>query len=960
MPFYPSTSINMGTSSPENRNEVYSGEDLYVLDREQTSFVALFNLSKDYVNSKSNADEFKDFYAGSVGTTLLELASGHSEFNSYNAIVARREDYLYEAQLRDSGIALSSNLGYSVFRGNNIKLTLSFVPSMDIEIQKFDIIGSVGNYDIISLEAKSFKLGEPSDLMVVLGILKIATLNIEDSKTYNFRFSQNLISDDISLKLDGQVVPTSKILYDLVNDYFVVLSNPVGGIDVLYMNRYQPQRWQSYSKYTFLDYVLPTYDWRPNFHYYEGSIVSKVASVDGLPILYECVREGTSSNTEPIWNEEEGKLTSDGILLTWKCIGRMQKQLYFKCISPGTNISGLNEPVWPAVTGQTIIDGNVTWICTDIYEVSKYFYNTGSQLELTYVELEDIQYNERDLRLDIGTITSVSLETTYQSYETLKEMKRNAPLYNETRYVIRGREDFRKIFRMMTPNAVDANGFDPIPAVVELSYVKNHTNRLWTPDRRYTKGDEVLATKDGNNYVYEALTSGYGGLTLKGLSGDNEPSWFTTEIPSDDGSVEEPDIPLVYDNQLVWKAKFKRDNYPIGDDLKWQSNYQYRKGTNILPNAQYPIYFYVYDVNAEPNWPTKLGESVKDNEVTWSCVDTIFFDGYDASYWSQSKQYEVGDYVQPVTSTGYFYKCTKSGLSGSQEPDWRTTICEEFFDNEVTWQCYDRTDASKYVKNYVLDTLEKYTQYGVSPAIMTDPVLVRVHIRFYINTTENIDNVTLNNDIFNVVDKYQRVLESYVDTTILENELEKIDYVKIARATITGDTKTKVWEPGTLYRIKDTVRPKVDNGFIYVANRIETGSYGYSQWTDRSYSGEEEPAWNDESVLAEDKFTDRNLVWQLRYLSELGGIIPDYWEPDTVYSLGSCVLPTKRVNSNLYAKVVEIKYSEPNWPTVVGKSILDGRIYWTCLSHRDTAPTLGWNEYYMFSWTYNVQKYSRK
>lgn len=967
MATYPNTQVSVGNQSPANRNDLYYGEDLYMLDREQTSFVALFNLGRDFVLSKANADNYRDFYSGSIGSTLLDLLSGYSEFNAYNAIVARREDYLYEAQLRSSGVALSSNLGYSVFRGNNVKLTLHLLPTTDVSIYKYDIIGSVNNYDIISLEEKDLRFGEETDLLVVLGTLKVASLKVEDKRTYDFRFNQDKISDDIRLKLDGSEVPTSKILYDLLDDYFVIMSNPVGGIDVRYLNRFQPERWVSYNQYTFYDYVLPTYDWKPLTPYEVGEVVSKVAAVDGLPIIYECVQAGTSLKAEPSWNEEVDAYTSDGVMLKWKCLGRLKKQLYFRVISPGVNISGGNEPIWPIKLGATITDGNVTWICTDTFEQSKFFYNTGSELELTYVELEDLQYSDDQLKVDVATILSVSVETKYQNAETLDQMKRNAPLYNETRYTIRGREDYRKIFRMLMPNAIDSNGFDPIPAVVNLSYVKDHTNKTWRQDTRYEKGAEVVSSQRymgvgeyvPNAYVYRALTEGYGGLSKKGLSGEQEPNWLKgVDLPSID--VTNPDTsPLfkVYDNQVLWLARYPES--VIRAPERWQPNYEYVKGDLVYSNNTGGLYFEAYGFITEPVWPQELGATIQDNEVTWVCYDTIYFDGYNAKYWVQDNDYNVGDFVQPVSSNGYFYKCVTAGKTGKQEPDWVTIICEECKDNEVVWQCYDRLDAPKYVKNHVLEQLEVYSPYGVSPAILDDPVMVTIYLKFEIITHSLMDKITVNNDIFEILDKYQRILATYVDTQTLENLIEELPYVKIARATIEGNTKTVEWKPGTLYRVKDVVTVP-ESEYMYVANRIETGGYGYTQWKDRSYSGDTEPEWNSDETLAFDTFEDKNLLWELRYTSELGGIIPSYWEPDTVYALEACVMPTNRSDTKLYAKVKEVKYKELEWPTKPGTSILDGRVYWTCLDPKKVAAPLGWNEYYMFSWRTELSRYTKK
>lgn len=1133
MATYPNTQLNLGQSSPDDRNDLYSGEGLYIFDREQTSFLALFDMARNFVLQKDDASNFRDFFAGSVGSTLIELAAGYSEFNSYASIVARRESYLPEARLLDSAIGIAQTLGYSTFRGQNPKVILTFIPTQDIVINKFDIVGSVGSYDVVSLEDKAIKYGEETDLLVVLGTLRIAAVSISDAKTYDFRFAQDKISEDIQLRLDGQIVPISNILYDLLTDHFVVLSNPVGGIDVRYLNKSQPEKWREFNRYTFLDYVLPTYDWRPNHVYYTGDVVSQVGTLDALPVLYVCTREGVSSAREPIWSEIIDEFTSDNNI-RWKCIGRIDKQYFFRNVTPGISISGAYEPKWLSATqnesgnwklnllgtkvfdndetynsyewrqnctysigdiiskkraldgayilysciraglsnnkeqawnetvNSEIIDGEVrwkclgsidvvsnydwvsnrlyskgdvvanvgsnsslpfvyvciqegrsgsiepdwietvdrkiidnvaiwkcvgridkfdfsgiqhlTWICTDTYEDSKYFYNTGSTLALLYIELENIAYEKNGIGLDIGTVTNVSVENEFKDIENLKEIKRNAPLYNETRYVIRGREDYRKIFQILLTNCVDTNGFDPIPAIVELTYVKDHTNHMWMPDTYYESGDEIMST-DGNGLIYRAGTSGYGSTSRKGFSGDTEPKWLQDvhiEIP--DNTIENegeiiPYIPPVQDNTLTWYPRYlgtkKRPEFP------WEPNKEYGLHAEIpvthMPqsNPNRPaIYFTLEEIKVEPIWPTVIGQSVQDNNITWTCIDNIYLDGYDYEYWKQEYTFQEGTFVVPVVETGYFYKCVKTGKSGVKEPNWPTVICDRIIDggdDACEWECYDRTDAPKYVKNICAEQLAKYRQYGVSPAIITDPRLVVIDVQFHLVNRTNIDRVTMQHDLFKVIDKYQRRLNTWIDTKTLEETIEEdLDYIKIARATITGNNKTQEYQEGHLYRVKDVIRVP-DSPYLYVAHRIETGGYGYTQWRDRSYSQIQEPDWNDPvKTQVGMTFKDGKLIWIIKDRSDLTYNLNTFWEPDTVYPIGAAVLPTLNVCSSYYCEVIEVEYQEINWPTKVGTSILDGRVYWTCIDPEKTAVPLGWDEYYMINYSFTYERFYKK
>ena len=67
--------------------------------------------------------------------------------------------------------------------------------------------------------------------------------------------------------------------------------------------------------------------------------------------------------------------------------------------------------------------------------------------------------------------------------------------------------------------------------------------------------------------------------------------------------------------------------------------------------------------------------------------------------WVKSTAYAKGDYVRPTllsTFSGYIYKCTTAGTSGSSEPTWPTTADGTVVDGSVTWTCQADLDYSNY------------------------------------------------------------------------------------------------------------------------------------------------------------------------------------------------------------------------------------------------------------------------
>ena len=58
---------------------------------------------------------------------------------------------------------------------------------------------------------------------------------------------------------------------------------------------------------------------------------------------------------------------------------------------------------------------------------------------------------------------------------------------------------------------------------------------------------------------------------------------------------------------------------------------------------------------------------------------------YTPDTWVPSNTYAVGDVVKPITYSGYVYKCTKAGTSGSTEPTWVKDLSTTIPDNACSW-----------------------------------------------------------------------------------------------------------------------------------------------------------------------------------------------------------------------------------------------------------------------------------
>lgn len=897
-----------------------------IVDRSQSYLKILSDLS-NFVATKTDAEAWKDFYDSSVGKTILELHAGLGEFNSFHAIMSRRESYLQDAEIRSSCIGIAETLGYAVHRGNNDHLAITFIADQNASISKYTIVGSCAGFDVVSLEDLAVEFGHEYTLLVALGNLKQEKITVQSSNINIFRFISPNVTEDILLYLNDTIVPFERELLQLINDNFVVLTNAWGSIDVFYINRFPPSDWSPSTRYTFTDFILPNYKWRPGREYKVGD---KVYPTKNKDFYFEAVTDGISAFEEPNWPVTIGTGVNDGPSLIWKNKGPQNTQFYFRNVTPGIGISGMQEPNWPMQSGIQISDGDLTWVCTDVYDYSKYAYKSGDILTLKFIESADINYRNSDVDLFYGNIQGIEKEASYQDPESIESIKINAPLFHETKHVIRGREDYKKIFKEVEPTIVNTNGHDISPAVVELFYVKDHTTDLWERDKIVNRFDTIMPSTP-NNFIYQATVGGRVGLSTKGNSSLTEPTW--------------PTIPLdtFVDGQVVWQTKLL-----IGTIVNWESNKEYVLGDVVQPPVPNGYMYVAVDFKTEPVWPTTVGETVQDNEVIWECTEDIYLKGFTATYRRHNTNYTVGDLVVPVVPSGYYYMATTTGTSGNTEPIWPTVIGNNVTDGTVIWTCVDLTSADKYLKNRILELLSSYRPFGVMPPVINDPKILFIILD--IELTLDITNVSINvikKDVDSTLEQYERILGNSFSLKDVEKELEKLSYVKIARVLVNFENKTKIWSNGLLVKLNDLVFPPSSTGRMYEMVQVfDNKDSDYTQWLDRAYSLKVEPVW---PMINGNTVDDGNLRWECQ---DETNPLPALWQADLIYTVGQAVRPTIP-NGKQYV-VTEILNTDPAWPTTIGEVVNDSKLFWVCRDPITYPPRCAWDEYYIIGRIINI------
>lgn len=449
-----------------------------IIDPKSISYEAIKKDILTYLQTKDQ--KWQDYYAGSAGTILVQLLSGICSYHSFTTITNRRETYLLYGEKRSSGISIAQNLGYSVFRGRNkhVKLRVLNITGSTIPLIPFQIIGIYNNeYDIIvtppvGVDQYNISAGEELEIEVTIGVLKEESIRVTTDELTIFRFESSDVSDDIQLKLTtGDTVKTisrvSSEIPQLLNDYYVTISNAFGGIDVMYFNT------TSYTKIVQNSSTAISYN---NTYYLgltspiePGTLKVRInVTTPGGSYIYNGKDDGLGYITGN-WPVPENKNTG---IIDYNT-GATTINIYDSII----DISGMiNIDYYRDLTGLTTVE-------------PEWKYISGDLLTLYYIGLSNVGIvEENKIIINNGTIALVNLGAIvldYQDPEDIGSIRINAPAHHETQLVIRGRDDFKKELKLISSQLVgdvkDANAIDLDPAEMAITIVRLDEDGEYSP-----------------------------------------------------------------------------------------------------------------------------------------------------------------------------------------------------------------------------------------------------------------------------------------------------------------------------------------------------------------------------------------------------------------------------------------------------------------------------------------------
>ena len=228
----------------------------------------------------------------------------------------------------------------------------------------------------------------------------------------------------------------------------------------------------------------------------------------------------------------------------------------------------------------------------------------------------------------------------------------------------------------------------------------------------------------------------------------------------------------------------------------------------------------------------------------------------------------------------------------------------------------------------------------------------RVDIRFNLTLTQkpNTDNTNYATDIANIfLYEYDirgirrnraRKFDYVLDLKDLENSIERLDYVNIARVSM----YTKTWQASTVFKRGEFIVPTVPNGFMY---EIVSDTYNNLMVNVGATTSSTQPTWSTSNGI----YNYEGAITQ--------------WLPNTAYALNALVYPPTQ--TGFVYKAVQAGTSNSTSPTfglIRNQQFFDNTVVWQTYPIDTIKNVLiyktipldafefqaAWNEYYYFNY----------
>lgn len=623
------------------------------IDLQSLSITSAFNSIVNYFRSQENNSTWRDLTNGSEGSFLIRLLANVMSVISYRIVAQSRENYLSTAALPASNIGIAVNLGYSVPRGSNLKRLIKLIPNGNYTIPKLSVLGSYNSeYNILNLEEVALEEGKPINIETVVGNLREESFVTGTSDIKIFTLFNSNISDDFVLFKDNIEVPTTDTLKGMLDNRYLVRTNPYSSVDIAFLN------------------TIESAD--ENLKYGNGTEITlryvELANVPVIPYTSSMFNYGTLDDYRTI-SGNRGMETVDSIKVTAPLYHEVQNLIRSK--ADYASALRLEIPSTTEVNFRAL-----TPVLTQItYLKDKYSLLTG-----TYQPVGTSRENIENLRAtEVGTFIELLRDQNYfgTPLPDITPPRReeaflhiSIALKNKYKNISDINLDIDNILKNFydTYLNVSFSTYDLERQIENLSYVKYARVAYKVFDREKNSMYQLgYMTQDPNTGDYYKVSNMTGEA---GVLSDNELNWASsitvgTDIDTNavflDGQIYLKCFKRLNDmTPFKLKKRYPGRSYAIGDFLYVD--------TPLLKDYMFKcIDVFRQSGSTAPDVSTlEIGDFVEDRGIVWVAIDRV--SDPVVSEWQPSKNYRLGQRVNPLGRTDISLECISyAGVTNSSD-----------------------------------------------------------------------------------------------------------------------------------------------------------------------------------------------------------------------------------------------------------------------------------------------------
>lgn len=603
----------------------------------------------NYIGNKPEQDSWSDYFATSAGTSVIELIAALGAFYIYHFIMGRRESYLSTCNNYSSALGSAEASGYSASRGVNSIVKLKIIPNTSAVLPKWTIFGSCKDVDFVLLEDVVLNEGEEVEVVGIIGNLMQESINITTSDIRQFNFINDSVTDTFRLLLNDKPVPTSNILSDALNDYYITLSNIYGAIDVMYLQtgdyKYNSGD-QLNLQFISRSFIKGSDTIKSDYSLYYAN---KINNIEFISDYIDIENINSIKVKAPIFRELGSVIRS-----------RHDYSKYILTQYP--NLLDANDhDIYPGLIEITALKDDGTYLNNDEIEDMINRLESAKPGGVAKQIFTQPQKVFKNISISITKMDSSYIDTTIQNY--IEGIINN--------YC----NKFEKVLNLYDiENAV--NQFNGI----KVSRIRFDSN-IWQPNTYYPLFDVVRPSDPNNKLTFILDQFSYS-------SGNNEPDW-----PINLGDS-------VEDGSLVW-TKVDESQTAFGTKI-WEPNTRhYLYDYCLVKDSLYRVSSFIHrSGDVEPDWLSPdNNEVIYDGEIIWA---EVYSDVDIENSWEPLKNKNIGDMIKivyDVIDPLDINKVTKESKilgvtgfrkkSGSKEPVWKDVLDDLNKDNDIYWRTKD-------------------------------------------------------------------------------------------------------------------------------------------------------------------------------------------------------------------------------------------------------------------------------